>query len=85
MRIEVVEKPVERIVTRVRTETNDVPSTPAEAAQIVLRSPRACRTVLDALTSDIDSGQFDTAAHGPTLRAAERLLASLRCARLVDG
>lgn len=85
VRVEVVEKPVERIVTRVRIETNDVPSTPAEAAQIVLRSPRACRTVLDALAAEIDSGRLDAAAHGPTLRAAERLLASLRRARLVDG
>ncbi len=85
VRVEVVEKPVERIVERVRVETRCVPSEPAEAAQIVLRSPRACRTVLESLTADVDSGRMDTGAHAPTLRAAQRLLVSLRRARLIDG
>jgi len=49
VRVEVVEIPVERIVERVRIETRQVQSSPAEAAQIVLRSPRACRTVLDGM------------------------------------
>ena len=80
-----VEKPVERIIERVRIVTRDVPPSPAEAAQIVLRSPRACRTVLESLTAEVDSGRMDTGAHAPTLRAAQRLLASLRHARLIDG
>jgi hypothetical protein len=84
VRVEVVEKPVERIVERVRSETRRLPSSPAEAAQIVLRSPRACRTVLESLTAEVDSGRLDTGAHAPTLRAAQRLLASLRRARLID-
>jgi hypothetical protein len=85
VRVEVVEKSVERIVERVRIETRDVPSSPAEAAQIVLQSPRACRTVLESLTAEVDSGRLDTGAHAPTLRAAKRLFASLRRARLIDG
>ncbi|WP_082967135.1 hypothetical protein [Mycobacterium sp. 852002-51163_SCH5372311] len=85
VRVQVLEKPVERIVERVRIETRDVPSSPAEAAQIVLRSPRACRTVLESLTADADSGRLDAGAHAPTLRAAQRLLTSLRRARLIDG
>ena len=84
VRVEVVEKLVERIVERVRIETRCAPSSPAEAAQIVLRSPRACRTVLESLTAEVDSGRLDTGAHAPTLRAAQRLLASLRRARLID-
>jgi hypothetical protein len=84
VRVEVVEKPVERIVERVRIETRYAPSSPAEAAQIVLRSPRACRTVLESLTTEVDSGRLDTGAHAPTLRAAQRLLASLKRARLID-
>jgi hypothetical protein len=85
VRIEVVEKPVERIVQRVRIETRHVQPSPAEAAQIVLRSPRACRTVLESLSAEVDSGGLDMGAHAPTLRAAQRLLASLRRARLIDG
>lgn len=85
MRVEVVEKPVGRIVERVRVETKQIPSSPAEAAQIVLKSPRACRTVLEALAAAADSGQLNAAAHAPTLRAAQRLLTSLRKARLLNG
>jgi hypothetical protein len=85
VRVEVVEKPVERIVERVRIETKLVPPSPAEAAQMVLRSPRACRTVLESLTAEVDAGRLNIGAHAPTLRAAQRLLVSLRRARLIDG
>ncbi|OIN78909.1 hypothetical protein K3U93_06310 [Mycobacterium malmoense] len=85
MRVEVVEKPIDRIVERVRIETKQVQSSPAEAAQIVLKSPRACRTVLESLAAEANLGRLNTAAHAPTLRAAQRLLASLRRARLIDG
>ncbi|MEE6179627.1 hypothetical protein [Mycobacterium sp. 050134] len=85
VRVEVVEKPVDRIVERVRIETTQAQSSPAEAAQIVLGSPRACRAVLEALTAEADAGRLSTAAHAPTLRAAQRLLSSLRRARLIDG
>lgn len=85
MRVEVVEKPVERIVEHVRFETKHVECGPAEAAQIVLKSPRACRTVLEALADEADSGHLVAAAHTPTLRAAQRLLSSLKRARLIDG
>ncbi|MCV7051910.1 hypothetical protein H7H82_15135 [Mycobacterium heidelbergense] len=85
VRVEVVEKPVDRIVERVRIETKQVQSSPAEAAQIVLASPRACRTVLESLAADADSGRLNAGAHAPTLRAAQRLLTSLRRARLING
>ena len=85
VRVEVVEKPIERIVERVRIETREVHSSPAEAAQIVLRSPRACRTVLESLAAEADSGRLNAATYAPTLRAAQRLLDSLRRARLITG
>lgn len=84
VRVEVVEKPVERIVERVRIETKEVPVSPAEAAQIVLKSPRACRTVLESLADDADAGRLNVSTHAATLRAATRLLQSLRKARLID-
>lgn len=84
MRIEVVEKPVEKIIERVRIETERVTVGPAQAADIVLASPRACRTVLDSLAAGADAGRLSAAVHGPTLRAANRLLHSLRKARLLD-
>lgn len=70
---------------RVRIDTTQIESSPAKDAQIVLKSPRACRTVLEALAVEADAGQFNAAAHAPTLRAAQRLLTSLRRARLIDG
>lgn len=85
MRVEVVEKPVERIVERVRFETKQVECSPADAAQIVLKSPRACRAVLEVLATEADSGRLTAAAHEPTLRAAQRLLSSLKRARLIEG
>lgn len=85
MRVEIVDRPVERLVERVRIETKQIESSPAEAAQIVLKSPRACRTVLEALAAEVDSGRLTDAAQAPTLRAALRLLSSLKRARLIDG
>ena len=83
MRIEQVEKPVEKIVEHVRVETQHVRSTPSEAAQIVLNSPRACRTVLESLAADAAAGQLNTGAHAPTVRAATELLHALKRARLI--
>ncbi len=85
LRIEVVEKPVDRIVERVRIETRHVSVSPAEAAQIVLNSPRACRTVLESLADDADAEVLGASAHAPTLRAANRLLQSLIRARLIEN
>jgi hypothetical protein len=85
VRVEVVEKPVERIIERVRIETKCVAVGPAEAAQLVLASPRACRTVLESLAAEADAGRLDAGAHAPTLRAANRLLQSLKKARLIDN
>lgn len=85
MRVEVAERPVERIVQHVRIETIQLQSSPAEAAQIVLRSRRACRTLLESLTAEADSERLGAAAHAAALRAAQRLLASLRRARLIDS
>jgi hypothetical protein len=83
VRIEVKEKPVDRIVERVRVQTTTAAPTAADAAAIVLRSPRACRTVLEALTADAAAGRLDAGAHAPTLRAATALLRALRRARLI--
>ena len=85
VRFEVVEKPVERIVERIRIETRHVQPTPAEAAQIVLRSPRACRTVLESLAADAAAGRLDAGAHAPTIRAAIQLLQAMRRAGLIEG
>ena len=74
MRIETVEKPVERVVERVRYETRKVPVGPTEAVKIVLASPRACRAVLESLTADVESGKLTDGAHTATLRAAVKLL-----------
>ncbi len=84
VRVEMVEKPVERLVERVRIETQRVPVSPAEAAQVVLGSPRACRTVLESLAAEADAGRLDSGVHAPTLRAATRLLQSLKNARLIN-
>jgi hypothetical protein len=46
------------IVERVRIESRAVASTPAEAAQMVLASPRACRTVLESLAVDGSAGRL---------------------------
>jgi hypothetical protein len=59
---EVVEKPVEPILEHIGIETIQLQPSPAEAAQIVLSSPRACRTVLESLTAEADSGRLDAAA-----------------------
>jgi hypothetical protein len=75
---------VERLVERVRIETQRVPVSPAEAAQVVLGSPRACRTVLESLAAEADAGRLAAGVHAPTLRAATRLLQSLKKARLID-
>jgi hypothetical protein len=83
VRVEVQEKPVEKIVERVRLHTTTAAPTAAEAAAIVLGSPRACRTVLEALAADAAAGRLDAAAHSPTLRAATALLRALRGARLI--
>lgn len=85
VRVEVAEKVVERTVERVRVETRHAPVRPAEAAQIVLGSPRACRTVLEALTAEADAGRLNTRMHAPMLRAANRLLQSLTDAGLISN
>ncbi len=85
VRVEVAETVVERIVERVRVETRHAPVRPAEAAQIVLGSPRACRTVLEALTAEADAGRLNTGTHAPMLRAANRLLQSLTDAGLISN
>jgi hypothetical protein len=84
VRVEIVEKPVERLVERVQIESQRGPVSPAEAAQVVLGSPRACRTVLEFLTAEADAGRLEAGVHAPTLRAAARLLQSLKKARLID-
>ncbi len=83
VRLEVVEKRVEKIIERVRVETKTTRPTPVEAVQIVLTSPRACRTVLESLAADATAGRLNAGAHSPTIRAAVELLYVLRRARLI--
>ncbi|MCV7193145.1 hypothetical protein [Mycolicibacterium brumae] len=78
VRIEVVEKPVDRVVERVRVKVIEQRVTPAKAARIVLESPTACRTVLAGLTNEVNSVDFDSKAHTATIKAAEELLRALR-------
>jgi hypothetical protein len=81
VRVEVIEKPVERIIERVRVEKQieirpqKVPA--AEAAQIVLRSPRACATVLEALADEnLANPTLDFWNYGYGRRAAALLAAA---------
>ena len=83
VRTETIEKPVERIVERVRIEkqievrTKHV--TAAEAAQIVLGSPRACATVLDTLAAETLEGRGGRYwTHGYARSAASRFVAAMQ-------
>ncbi len=60
----------------VQRETTREPS-PAECVARVLASPRACREVLNGLTTLAASGQLDTGAHTATLTALGRLVHTL--------
>jgi len=83
VRVEVIEKPVERIIERVRIE-KQIEIRPqkvaaAEAAQIVLRSPRACATVLEALAAgNLEGPNQHFWGYGYARRAAARFAAATR-------
>jgi hypothetical protein len=82
--VERVEKPVWCVEYRDRIiEQPAPPPDPAEAAAIVLASPRACRTVLDGLADAAAAGALHRGEHNATVRAATRLLATLQAARLL--
>ena len=83
VRTEIIEKPVERIVERVRIEKQiEVRTkylTAAEAAQIVLGSPRACATVLETLAAETLEGRGDRYwMYGYARSAASRFMAAMR-------
>lgn len=83
VRTEIVEKPVERIVERVRIEKQvEVRTrylTAAEAAQVVLGSPRACATVLEALATETLEGRGHRYwMYGYARNAAARFVAAMR-------
>ena len=82
VRIEVVEKPVDRVVERVRVKIKEQRVTPTKAAEIVLASPTATRNVLLGLTGLIASADFDPKAHASTLDAASALLRAMQRRRL---
>lgn len=80
-----VEKPVWCVEYRDRiVEKSAPPPEPAEAAAIVLASPRACRTVLEGLADAAVEGKLHRGEHSATVRAAAQLLAALRAARLLS-
>jgi hypothetical protein len=82
--VEQVEKPVWCIEYRDRiVELTAPPPDPAQAAAIVLTSPRACRVVLDGLADAATLGTLHRGEHDATVRAAARLLTALRVARLL--
>ena len=60
----------------VQRETTREPS-PAECVTRVLASPRACREVLNGLTTLAANGQLDTGAHTGTHTALGRLMHTL--------
>jgi hypothetical protein len=79
-----VEKPVRYVEYRDRiVEVTPPPPDPAQAAAIVLTSPRACRVVLDSLTDAATLGTLHRGEHHATVRAAARLLTALRAAQLL--
>lgn len=82
VRTEIVEKPVERIVERIRIEKQvEIRTkylTAAEAAQVVLGSPRACATVLEALAEEtFGDGGARYWTYGYARRAAARFVAAM--------
>src|SRR5271167_3514841 len=82
--VQQVEKPVRYVEYRDRiVEVTPPPLNPAQAAAIVLTSPRACRVVLDSLTDAATLGTLHRGEHHATVRAAARLLTALRAARLL--
>jgi len=82
--VQQVEKPVRYVEYRDRiVEVTPPPPDPAQAAAIVLTSPRACRVVLDSLTDAVTLGTLHRGEHAATVRAAARLLTALRAARLL--
>ena len=82
--MERVEKPVWCVEYRDRlVEVIPPPPDPAQAAAIVLSSPRACRVVLDSLTDAATLGTLHRGEHAVTVRAAGRLLTALRAAGLL--
>lgn len=84
LRIERVEKPVWRVEHRDHIiEQPAPPPSPAEAAAIVLASPRACRAVLEGLADAAAAGTLHRGEHDTTVLAAVRLLTALHAARLL--
>jgi hypothetical protein len=82
--VERVEKPVWCVEYRDRIiELTAPPPDPAQAAAIVLTSPRACRAVLYGLADAAAIGVLHRGEHDATVRAAARLLAALQAARLL--
>ena len=69
--VERVEKPVWCVEYRDRVvEVIPPPPDPAQAAAIVLTSPRACRVVLDSLTDAATLGTLHRGEHAATLVGA---------------
>lgn len=88
MRVEVREKIVEKRTHEIQyldriIETPAPKTSPAEAVAIVLASPRACRSLLDALTDEARSGALARGENSPTVRAAGHLLVALMDQNLV--
>ena len=82
--VERVQKPVWCVEYRDRiVEVSPPPPDPAQAAAMILTSPRACRAVLDNLADAATLGTLHRGEHHATVRAAARLLTILRAAGLL--
>lgn len=88
VRVEVREKVVEKRTHEIQyldriVEKPAPKPTPAEAVEIVLASPRACRSVLEGLRTQAQKGALRRSECTPILRAASDLLSTLRRERLL--
>lgn len=83
VRVETVEKPVERVVERVRVKVVEQKVTPRKAAQITLESPAASQAFLSGLADAIASGELDRHRYAEALDAAKTLMLAMRLKRLI--
>ena len=83
VREKVIEKRTHEIQRRPDRRKAPAKPAPAVAAETVLSSPRACRSVLEGLTKQTRAGDLNRGESAPTVRAAIQFLRALRDANLL--
>lgn len=83
VRVETIEKPVERVVERVRVKVVQQKVTPRKAAQMALESPAASQAFLRGLAAMIAAGDIDRQRYAKTFDEAKFLLRVMRERRLI--